>query len=70
MPTRGCSPCLARHNDWIHKLLLLPCPQESALMPDLTSYFFTREKRSRLKKVAQPSMAYELPVKISVVFFL
>lgn len=27
-----------------------------------TSYFFTREKRSRRKNVAQPSMAYTLPV--------
>jgi len=26
----------------------------------LTSYFLTREKRDRLKKVAQPSIAYAL----------
>lgn len=29
-------------------------------MGRLTSYFLTREKRDRLKKVAQPSIAYAL----------
>mmetsp|Transcript_5146 Transcript_5146/g.16833 ORF Transcript_5146/g.16833 Transcript_5146/m.16833 type:complete len:219 (+) Transcript_5146:232-888(+) len=43
---------------------------ESAALLNSTSYFFTSAKRSVRKNVAQPSMAYDDPVKTSVVFFL
>ena len=42
----------------------------SVTQVSITSYFLTRENLSRLKKVAQPSIAYELPVYSSVVFLL
>ena len=43
---------------------------DAAALLNSTSYFFTSAKRLRLKNVAQPSIAYALPVNTCAVFFL